>query len=103
MSRSGNQGEASKADPHPLLPLFRAGQSHMASFWTKYARLESRATLSRNFRIQMSCRTHVSNPKFPHAIALHFRGRAETAARKPLSVYRQGRDELFPPPERGRK
>src|SRR5439155_22211044 len=51
-------------------PPLVAGQSHVASFRRTGATSESKSGRARNFGIQPRSRTHDSNPKFPHAIAL---------------------------------
>src|SRR5438876_4148356 len=52
------------------LPPCGAGLSHVASFRRTGATSESKSGRARNFGIQPRSRTHDSNPKFPHAIAL---------------------------------
>src|SRR5436309_15956847 len=72
------QRRALGALPSPLW----AGQSHVASFRRTGATSESKSGRARNFGIQPRSRTHDSNPKFPHAIALPQGGgeRTECAA-----------------------
>ena len=65
----------------PTSPL-GAGQPHMGFFWSQLARMESRTTLLRHFRILLAPLAHDWNRKFPYAIAPPSRGGQEGSNRE---------------------
>src|SRR5437867_11426946 len=76
--RSFGQRSRGKLRPPPQPLPTGAGQSHVASFRRTGATSESKSGRARNFGIQPRSRTHDSNPKFPHAIALPHKGGGST-------------------------